>query len=33
VGVFFKPPKLLLEMASKGDSFYGRFAPGEARAA
>jgi 3-hydroxyacyl-CoA dehydrogenase/enoyl-CoA hydratase/3-hydroxybutyryl-CoA epimerase len=24
----FKPPALLIEMAEKGDTFYGRFAPG-----
>jgi 3-hydroxyacyl-CoA dehydrogenase/enoyl-CoA hydratase/3-hydroxybutyryl-CoA epimerase len=29
----FKPPKLLLDMAQTGDTFYGRFAPGEARVA
>jgi 3-hydroxyacyl-CoA dehydrogenase/enoyl-CoA hydratase/3-hydroxybutyryl-CoA epimerase len=29
-GARFKPPKLLLDMAQKGDTFYGRFAPGEA---
>ena len=27
-GPRFAPPKLLLDMAAKGDSFYGRFAPG-----
>jgi 3-hydroxyacyl-CoA dehydrogenase/enoyl-CoA hydratase/3-hydroxybutyryl-CoA epimerase len=32
-GPRFKPPKLLAEMATKGETFYGRFAPGEARAA
>jgi len=32
-GPRFQPPKLLLEMAQKGDTFYGRFAPGAARAA
>ena len=32
-GPRFKPPKLLLDMAQKGDTFYGRFAPGAARAA
>lgn len=32
-GPRFKPPKLLLEMAQKGDTFYGRFAPGTAEAA
>jgi 3-hydroxyacyl-CoA dehydrogenase/enoyl-CoA hydratase/3-hydroxybutyryl-CoA epimerase len=29
----FKPSKLLVEMASKGESFYGRFAPDKRRAA
>ena len=29
-GARFKPPKLLLDMAQKGDTFYGRFAPGAA---
>jgi len=28
-GARFAPPKLLLEMAKNGDSFYGRFAPGK----
>ena len=32
-GPRFKPPKLLLDMAQKGDTFYGRFAPGAAQAA
>jgi 3-hydroxyacyl-CoA dehydrogenase / enoyl-CoA hydratase / 3-hydroxybutyryl-CoA epimerase len=32
-GPRFKPPKLLLDMALKGDTFYGRFAPGSAKAA
>ena len=32
-GPRFKPPKLLIDMAQKGDTFYGRFAPGAARAA
>ncbi|MGH6768901.1 MAG: 3-hydroxyacyl-CoA dehydrogenase NAD-binding domain-containing protein [Xanthobacteraceae bacterium] len=32
-GPRFKPPKLLVEMATKGETFYGRFTPGEARAA
>ena len=32
-GPRFKPPKLLLDMAVKGDTFYGRFAPGSAKAA
>jgi len=32
-GPRFKPPKLLLEMAEKGESFYGRFAPGRQKAA
>lgn len=32
-GERFKPPKLLLDMAQKGDTFYGRFAPGTAQAA
>jgi 3-hydroxyacyl-CoA dehydrogenase/enoyl-CoA hydratase/3-hydroxybutyryl-CoA epimerase len=32
-GPRFKPPKLLVEMAQKGDTFYGRFAPGAAQAA
>jgi 3-hydroxyacyl-CoA dehydrogenase / enoyl-CoA hydratase / 3-hydroxybutyryl-CoA epimerase len=32
-GPRFQPPKLLLDMAQKGDTFYGRFAPGTARAA
>jgi 3-hydroxyacyl-CoA dehydrogenase/enoyl-CoA hydratase/3-hydroxybutyryl-CoA epimerase len=27
-GARFAPPKLLLDMAAKGESFYGRFAPG-----
>ena len=26
-GARFKPPKLLLDMAEKGETFYGRFAP------
>ena len=32
-GARFKPNKLLVEMASQGESFYGRFAPGKKRAA
>src|SRR5690242_19887126 len=32
-GPRFAPPKLLVDMATKGDTFYGRFAPGPARAA
>ncbi len=32
-GERFKPPKLLIDMAQKGDTFYGRFAPGAAQAA
>jgi 3-hydroxyacyl-CoA dehydrogenase / enoyl-CoA hydratase / 3-hydroxybutyryl-CoA epimerase len=28
----FKPPKLLLDMAKKGDSFYRRFAPNQSKA-
>ena len=28
-GPRFAPPKLLLEMAQKDESFYGRFAPGK----
>jgi 3-hydroxyacyl-CoA dehydrogenase/enoyl-CoA hydratase/3-hydroxybutyryl-CoA epimerase len=32
-GPRFKPPKLLVEMAEKGESFYGRFAPGRQKAA
>jgi 3-hydroxyacyl-CoA dehydrogenase/enoyl-CoA hydratase/3-hydroxybutyryl-CoA epimerase len=32
-GPRFKPPKLLLEMASKGETFYGRFAPPRRQAA
>ena len=32
-GARFKPNKLLVEMAGKGESFYGRFAPGKKRAA
>jgi len=32
-GSRFEPPKLLLDMATKGEAFYGRFAPGSARAA
>jgi len=32
-GARFKPPKLLLDMAAKGDSFYGRFAPQKKEAA
>ena len=32
-GERFKPPKLLVEMAEKGESFYGRFAPGRQKAA
>ena len=32
-GARFKPGKLLVEMAEKGESFYGRFAPPKAKAA
>ncbi|HEY4775343.1 MAG TPA: 3-hydroxyacyl-CoA dehydrogenase NAD-binding domain-containing protein [Xanthobacteraceae bacterium] len=32
-GERFKPPKLLVDMAAKGETFYGRFAPGEGTAA
>jgi 3-hydroxyacyl-CoA dehydrogenase/enoyl-CoA hydratase/3-hydroxybutyryl-CoA epimerase len=32
-GPRFAPPQLLVDMAIKGDTFYGRFAPGVARAA
>jgi 3-hydroxyacyl-CoA dehydrogenase/enoyl-CoA hydratase/3-hydroxybutyryl-CoA epimerase len=32
-GPRFKPPKLLVDMAAKHDTFYGRFAPGSAKAA
>ena len=32
-GPRFKPPKLLVEMAEKGETFYGRFAPGRQKAA
>ncbi|MBX6424567.1 MAG: enoyl-CoA hydratase/isomerase family protein [Variibacter sp.] len=32
-GPRFKPSKLLLDMAKKGETFYGRFAPGEKAAA
>jgi len=32
-GPRFKPPKLLVEMAEKGESFYGRFAPAKAKQA
>ena len=32
-GPRFKPPKLLIDMAAKRDTFYGRFAPGPAKAA
>src|SRR5262245_59740231 len=32
-GPRFAPPQLLIDMATKGDTFYGRFAPGTARAA
>ena len=32
-GARFAPPKLLLEMADKGESFYGRFAPGKKKEA
>ena len=32
-GARFAPPKLLADMAIKGDTFYARFAPGPARAA
>ena len=32
-GFRFQPGKLLLDMATKGETFYCRFAPGQARAA
>ena len=32
-GARFAPPKLLLDMAAKGETFYGRFAPGSRRTA
>jgi 3-hydroxyacyl-CoA dehydrogenase/enoyl-CoA hydratase/3-hydroxybutyryl-CoA epimerase len=32
-GARFAPPKLLVEMAGKGETFYGRFAPGKKQAA
>jgi 3-hydroxyacyl-CoA dehydrogenase/enoyl-CoA hydratase/3-hydroxybutyryl-CoA epimerase len=32
-GSRFAPPKLLIEMAEKGESFYGRFAPEKKKAA
>jgi 3-hydroxyacyl-CoA dehydrogenase/enoyl-CoA hydratase/3-hydroxybutyryl-CoA epimerase len=32
-GMRFRPPALLLDMAQKSDTFYGRFAPGTAEAA
>jgi 3-hydroxyacyl-CoA dehydrogenase/enoyl-CoA hydratase/3-hydroxybutyryl-CoA epimerase len=32
-GPRFKPPKLLVEMAAKGETFYGRFAPEKRKAA
>ena len=32
-GARFAPPKLLLDIATKGETFYDRFAPGQARAA
>jgi 3-hydroxyacyl-CoA dehydrogenase/enoyl-CoA hydratase/3-hydroxybutyryl-CoA epimerase len=32
-GPRFKPPKLLLDMAAKGETFYGRFAPPRRQAA
>ncbi len=32
-GARFTPPKLLREMAAKGETFYGRFAPKKAAAA
>jgi 3-hydroxyacyl-CoA dehydrogenase/enoyl-CoA hydratase/3-hydroxybutyryl-CoA epimerase len=32
-GPRFRPPKLLADMAAKGDTFYGRFAPSKERAA
>jgi 3-hydroxyacyl-CoA dehydrogenase/enoyl-CoA hydratase/3-hydroxybutyryl-CoA epimerase len=32
-GPRFKPPKLLIDMAAKRDTFYGRFAPGQRAAA
>ena len=32
-GSRFEPGKLLADMAAKGETFYGRFAPGQASAA
>ncbi|MBI3436570.1 MAG: 3-hydroxyacyl-CoA dehydrogenase, partial [Proteobacteria bacterium] len=32
-GARFKPAKLLIDMAAKGDNFYGRFAPARRQAA
>jgi 3-hydroxyacyl-CoA dehydrogenase/enoyl-CoA hydratase/3-hydroxybutyryl-CoA epimerase len=32
-GARFAPSKLLIEMADKGESFYGRFAPGKKKEA
>jgi 3-hydroxyacyl-CoA dehydrogenase/enoyl-CoA hydratase/3-hydroxybutyryl-CoA epimerase len=32
-GPRFAPPSLLVDMATKGETFYGRFAPGAVRAA
>jgi 3-hydroxyacyl-CoA dehydrogenase / enoyl-CoA hydratase / 3-hydroxybutyryl-CoA epimerase len=32
-GARFKPPRLLIDMAEKGDSFYGRFAPAKKKEA
>jgi 3-hydroxyacyl-CoA dehydrogenase/enoyl-CoA hydratase/3-hydroxybutyryl-CoA epimerase len=32
-GPRFKPPKLLVDMAAKNETFYGRFAPGKQKAA
>jgi 3-hydroxyacyl-CoA dehydrogenase/enoyl-CoA hydratase/3-hydroxybutyryl-CoA epimerase len=32
-GPRFEPGKLLTDMAAKGDTFYGRFAPGQAKVA
>jgi len=33
IGRRFAPPKLLIEMAAKGETFYGRFAPKKLAAA
>jgi 3-hydroxyacyl-CoA dehydrogenase/enoyl-CoA hydratase/3-hydroxybutyryl-CoA epimerase len=32
-GARFAPPRLLVDMAAKGESFYGRFAPPKKQAA